>query len=156
MRIKTGLYIVQSIFSSGSCKTMMSNSQELSFYTGEIRDSKAGGKICIVLIFCSSLYTDQEGLRDLYQTNCYQYPSLQRNTKNGFLGFDLSRSFGVQIFGSAHCDSEKVKGCRSCREAWRLLVILLQIYPQLKRSIQHPAVTQHPIWFMISGAIIYF
>lgn len=60
-------------FSPGSCKTMMSNSQELSFYAGEIRDSKAGGeKICIVLIFCSSLYTDQEGLRDLYQSNRYQ------------------------------------------------------------------------------------
>lgn len=44
MGIKTGLYIVQSIFSSGSCKTMMSNSQELSFSTGEICDSKAGGK----------------------------------------------------------------------------------------------------------------
>lgn len=44
MGIKTGLYIVQSIFSSGSCKTMMSNSQELSFSTGEIRDSKAGGE----------------------------------------------------------------------------------------------------------------
>lgn len=93
MGIKTGLYIVQSIFSSGSCKTMMSNSQELSFYTGEIRDSKARGKNLYSLNFLFS--TDQEGLRDLYQSNCYQYPSLQRNTKNGFLGFDLSRSFGV-------------------------------------------------------------
>lgn len=71
---------------------MMSNSQELSFYAGEIRDSKAGGG---EIIFCSPLYTDEEGLRDLYQSNCYQYPSLQRNTKNGVLGFDLSRSFGV-------------------------------------------------------------
>lgn len=74
---------------------MMSNSQELSFYTGEIRDSKAGGKNLYSLNFLFSFVHRSGGIKGFVSIKLLSISTLQRNTKNGFLGFDLSRSFGV-------------------------------------------------------------